>query len=207
MQISTPHPTHSVFTKTAKGHDEVARRGFGLNPRQRRVLIVMDGTKSLSTITEMIPRQELDEIVSFLAQQSFIALAEGRDEKRQSSTIDGPPNREPDNKEIAVPVVPEPVLAAAPQQAFSLSPKPEMTFTQDAEKIREIKDFMTTTATTYLGLMAADLIHRIERAKEAAALRSVIAQWHMALCESKHGNRFAAPYLQQVTAALAGKVS
>lgn len=203
MQTLTSHSAHTVFTKTAKGRDEIARRGFGLNPRQRRVLIVMDGTKSLSTITEMIPKHELDEIIPFLTQQSFIALAKSAAKEIKGIALE--------SHTVHHSTIPEASLSLAPSSRASvssepLSPSPEMVtaLTQDVEKLREIKDFMTTTAQTYLGLLAAELIHRIERAKGAEALMAVVGQWHMALRESKHGNRFAGPYLHQITAALSG---
>lgn len=205
MQISLSHPLHTVFIKTPKGRDEVARRSFGLNPRQRRVLIVMDGTKNLSTMSEVIPKQELNEIISFLTKESFITLAEDQADARSSMPADPLPDRASEKEKTSL-AANDPVLKAAPLPA-SFSSSSAMTLTQDAEKIREIKDFMTTTATTYLGLMAASLIHRIETAKEASTLMSTVGQWHMALRESKHGNRFATPYLEQVTAALSEKAS
>lgn len=154
---------------------------------------------------EVIPWHELNEIVSLLTQQSFIAATESHAGERQMPTGELAATGEDKTTEMATAQA-EPVLTTQ-QDAPVAPPKPEMTLIQDAEKIREIKDFMTTTATTYLGLMAADLIHRIERAKEAAALMSVVGQWHMALRGSKHGNQFAGPYLEQVSAALSGKTS
>jgi hypothetical protein len=102
----------------------------------------------------------------------------------------------PSARRIVATSLPKPALAGA---------APEPRLLQDAEKIRKVKDFMTTTATTYLGLLSADVIHRIERAEGAAQLMAAVGPWHMALRESKHGNRFAGPYLDQVTAALTGR--
>lgn len=64
----------AIFAKTAKGQNEIANRRFGLNPRQRSVLIVMDGAKSLGVIRNMISTDELEEITLFLAKEGFIAL-------------------------------------------------------------------------------------------------------------------------------------
>jgi hypothetical protein len=77
--------------------------------------------------------------------------------------------------------------------------------TQDPETIRQVKDFMATTAHTYLGLLSAEVIQRIERAKDAAQLMSVVGHWHMALRGSRQGSRFAGPYLDQVRRTLSGE--
>lgn len=175
----------------------MAKRCFGLSPLQRRVLIVMDGAKRFSTILEMIPEQKLEEIVSYLVAQNFIVKTEV---SVQSIKLDAQTRTlkhisEPKLETVAY-------LETSPTKKISIA---NVELIQDAEKIREIKNFMTSTATTYLGLMAADLIHRIERTKEAAGLMSIVGQWHMALRESKHGNRFAGAYLDQVTNALSGQ--
>ncbi|MBS0308207.1 MAG: hypothetical protein JSS58_04470, partial [Proteobacteria bacterium] len=77
----------------------------------------------------------------------------------------------------------------------------------DPTTIRIVKDFMTTTAQTYLGLLGAGIIQRIERAKTAEQLLAVLGQWNMALHESTQGRRFAAGSLQQVKDALMGQGS
>lgn len=64
---------------------------------------------------------------------------------------------------------------------------------------------MTTTAHIYLGLLSVNLIRRIEHTKEAPQLIAMLGQWHMFLCDSTHGKRFCASYLDQVSAALRGE--
>ncbi|WP_076592141.1 hypothetical protein [Herminiimonas arsenitoxidans] len=198
MQLSTSYRPDTVFSKTEKGRGEVAMRCFGLNPLQRRVLIVMDGAKRFSTIFEMIPEQKLEEIVSYLVDQNFIVPTEVSAKSTKSTVQAQSLKHAGDAKEGSVNIV----ETSQHTTRISLS---NVELIQDAEKIREIKNFMTSTATTYLGLMAAELIHRIERTKEASGLMSIVGQWHMALRESKHGNRFAGAYLDQVTNALSGQ--
>jgi hypothetical protein len=67
-----------------------------------------------------------------------------------------------------------------------------------------IKQQMRGAAETYLGLMAADIVRRIERAADAAALTAVLGHWHMALQDSKHGKAVALELLEQVRSGLAG---
>ncbi len=197
MQLSTSYRLDTVFSKTEKGRDEVAKRCFGLSPLQRRVLILMDGAKKFSALLEMIPERDLDEIVSYLVAQEFISSAS----PVQTSKTD---IKVPMSMHIGKTMQVSAESSAKPQHLSPISAL-HVELIQDPAKIREIKDFMISTTTTYLGLMSADMIHRIERAKEAAGLLSIAGQWHMALRESKHGNRFAGAYLDQVTNALSGQ--
>lgn len=204
MQTLARYSAGTIFTKTAKGYDEIAQRMFGLTSRQRRVLIIIDGIRSLAAMAEMMPREDLNEVISFLHEEGFIQAAKPELPKPVQTnfqhTRSHPAEELSRRRESHGPATS--ALQAAGQ---SLLGKPALS--QDPAQIRQIKDFMTTTATTYLGLLAADVIHRIERAKSAEQLMTVVGQWHMALRESKQGNRFASPYMEQVTAALMGKAS
>jgi len=199
MQLSMSYQPDTVFRKTEKGRDEVAMRCFGLSPLQRRVLIVMDGTKRISTIFEMIPEQKLEEIVSYLVIQNFITTIVSAQSTQSNGQVQ--------SLKHAVDAQQANIAYLETSQHTAKISISNVELIQDAKKIREIKDFMTSTATTYLGLMASDLIHRIERTKEASGLMSIVGQWHMALRESKHGNRFAGAYLDQVTNALSGQTA
>lgn len=203
MQTLASHPVHTIFTKTEKGHDEIAQRRFGLTARQRRALIVMDGIKTVSSIGEVMPKGELEEIVSFLAGEGFIVPAAVPSRNTSAGSRGQVITHESVQKDRPVTVQPSPPSQAPMRNEFRENDKAALL--QDPEKIRQVKDFMTTTATTYLGLLSADVIHRIERAKGAEQLMTVVGHWHMALRESKQGNRFAGPYLEQVTHALTGK--
>jgi hypothetical protein len=82
--------------------------------------------------------------------------------------------------------------AQRPAPALEMSPR-----------LADIKQQMRGAAETYLGLMAADLVRRIERAADAAALLGLLGHWHMALQESKHGKLVALQLLEQLRADLA----
>ncbi len=186
-----------IFSKTAKGREEMSTRCHGLNPLQRRVLIFIDGSREVGTVTGMIapalPAAQLGEILDLLVEQNFITPASAR------------------GSGAAVPEAAPPAVALPPA-APSFSPEyvpPPVTaaatgseFTDNATTIRQVKDFMTTTAQTYLGLLSAPVIQRIEQAHSAAQLMTVAAQWNMALRDSQQGKRFASPYMEQVKAAL-----
>lgn len=188
-----------VFAKTDKGREEMASRAHGLNPMQRRVLIIIDGIKKFDAIIEMIPAVipagEMGKIFSVLLGQGFIVAV--------ADTVATPIAETGRNEGAAVLQMPS---APARRNISLVKPASEEdSLIQDPSVIRLIKDFMTTTSQTYLGLLGADVIQRIERAKSADQLLSVLGYWHMALQDSREGHRFAAPYLEQVRNALNGK--
>lgn len=73
-----------------------------------------------------------------------------------------------------------------------------------APGLARIKQRMRETAESCLGLMAADVVRRIERAPDAAALLGVLGQWHMALLESRSGKALAPALVEEMRIALGG---
>jgi hypothetical protein len=48
-----------VFAKTPKGQEEVATKSAGLTPRVRRVLIMVDGKRSIDELRSMLQSDDL----------------------------------------------------------------------------------------------------------------------------------------------------
>ncbi|WP_426338006.1 hypothetical protein ACN9MZ_16185 [Pseudoduganella sp. S-14] len=65
------------------------------------------------------------------------------------------------------------------------------------------REFMVAAARKHLGLMAADLVRRIEHAKDESQLAGVIGLWHVSLRESKTGKPCAEGLLAEARALLA----
>jgi len=156
-----------VFSKTARGQEEVLTRSHGLAARHRQVLILINGARSLGTIAEIIPASELAEIVGFLLEARFIEPAQGAESSSRAAVI----------------------------TATSVS--------ASGDTVAKVKEFMVASAQSCLGLLAVDVIRQIEIAQDKPALMTAVAQWHMALRESREGKRLAGPYLDQVRIALA----
>ncbi|ARU32727.1 hypothetical protein CAP31_14290 [Sulfuriferula sp. AH1] len=185
-----PHNPQLVYCKTAKGHEEIAGRHHGLQSRQRSTLILMDCAKSLGIIATAIPLPELEKTIPFLLQSGFIVLAD--EQREQATRINAMQNRVVTN-DINL------TSAALKPAVITPSPQPRSpALTQDPAVIAEVKHFMTTTANTYLGLMGAEIISRIQRCHSAEQLMAAVAHWHMALRDSKTGVAFAADFLEQV---------
>jgi hypothetical protein len=61
-----------VYEKTASGIDEITGTQRRLTPRQRQVLILIDGKRTLNEIAQSLPRLTVAEIIEELAAQGFI---------------------------------------------------------------------------------------------------------------------------------------
>lgn len=183
------HNPQLVYCKTAKGHEEITGRHHGLLSRQRSTLILMDCAKSLGIIATAIPLPELEKTVPFLMQSGFIVLA---DEQRERASRNAAQPKQAFNDVNLVAAASKPAIIAAPLQLK------QSVLTQDPAVLENVKQFMITTANTYLGLMGAEIISRVQRCHNADQLMAAVAHWHMALRDSKIGAAFAASFLEQV---------
>ena len=63
-----------VFAKTQKGHDEITSKAGGLTPRQRRVLIFVDGKRSVEELRGMLQADDLQHTLGMLEEDGYIAV-------------------------------------------------------------------------------------------------------------------------------------
>jgi hypothetical protein len=68
--------------------------------------------------------------------------------------------------------------------------------------VARVKRYMVQTAQDHLGLLAAEVVGRIERTNGADQLRAVVGYWHMALQDAKDGRATACAHLEHVRAGL-----
>lgn len=64
----------AVFTKTPKGLAEIANRSGGLSPRVRRVLIMIDGKKSVEDLRSMLQSDDLQHTLGMLEEDGYIEM-------------------------------------------------------------------------------------------------------------------------------------
>ncbi len=195
------HARNTIFTKTAKGRDEISRRSAALSARQRAILIMLDGSKRLHAVNTMMPELEVASIVHFLEAQQYITA----DQPAKT-----PPIRAASGARAALPDARQTNLPGSgtahgkpprtPIKGGSAQEAPRPMPSVSAQTLRDIKDFMNAKTHAYLGLMGTDVVRRVEHANDAVQLMSVLGHWHMALRESKNGKLHAAGYLEQVKA-------
>lgn len=90
-----------IYSKTAKGQEEIKTRAGGLSQRMRQVLIFVDGKRSRDDLHGMLKGEDLDELLAALAAQGLI----------EASGTAAP-------RPAAAPAAPAPVAPAA------IAPKP-----------------------------------------------------------------------------------
>ncbi|MTW13853.1 hypothetical protein GM658_24885 [Pseudoduganella eburnea] len=162
----------TVFGKTAAGRAEVGQRSAGLTARQRSVLIMLDGQKSLADIGPLVGEDEMLAAVEGLLRKGLVGISSA----------------------------PASAAAVAKPEPPALSPRAAGV---GAAALAAARDLMAVAARQHLGLLAADLVRRIEHAKDESQLAGVIGLWHVSIRESKTGKPCAEDLLAEARALLA----
>lgn len=153
-----------VFAKTAKGHEEIAGKAGGLTPRQRRVLIFVDGRRTVDELRGMLQSDDLQHTLGMLEEEGYIEVAVVSDDSGAFATPAG-----------TLPSIT--AFAGLPADGDTL-------------RLQQARNFMSNTINAFVGgLGASSLLERIERAADHAALRSLFDEWYHALVGSREGRR------------------
>lgn len=139
-----------IFEKTTKGLEEVRSKAHDLSMIERRVLIFIDGKRTLAAISALPRVENLDSIVSFLEAEGYIAPTAAAE----------PPAEE----------------ALTPEE--SLSPFRELPATFQPEKFNMAKNYMTNTLNHFKGFYGATrLVREIDECQSHDELRALYDAW------------------------------
>lgn len=153
-----------IFAKTPKGQEEIGSKAGGLTPRQRRVLIMVDGKRTVDELREMLRADDLQHTLGLLEEAAFIAMV--RD-------ISNPEHAAPANQT-------SPSITA-------FSPLPEIA---DAVRLQQARNFMLNTLKVFVGALGtSSLQDRIENTKNHAELRTIYNEWYHTIVMSREGRR------------------
>lgn len=153
-----------IFAKTPRGQDEITSRAGGLSPRVRRVLIFVDGKRTVDELRGMLQSDDLQHTLGVLEESGYIELL---------SVID------PQGK-AQRPSTPLPALNA-------FRPLPSI---PDPLEQQQAKNFMLNTLSTYVGRVGtSSLLDRIEAVEDAAGLRELFDEWYHTIVMSRDGRR------------------
>ncbi|NHQ84988.1 hypothetical protein HA050_02545 [Iodobacter sp. HSC-16F04] len=165
-----------IYIKTPRGQKEIAERSSGLPARQRRLLILIDGTKSSSELAVLLAEFELSARLEELVGLGFIQLKEpARQEEINTRAAEAPA-----------------AAQAAPTAPPSISP-----LSIDPLLLEQAKKLMIESARHCLGIMARSLIEEIQQCNESNC-KVVIARWNMALRQSSKARTHADQYVDAV---------
>lgn len=149
-----------IFAKTPKGVEEIEKRAGGLTPRVRRVLIMIDGKRTVDDIRAMALADDLCHTLGQLEEAGYIALL---------TPLAAP---QPDGG------------VAAPTTFRELPARP------DPEELDKARHFIMNTLKTFCGPMThLSIIEAAFAAKTHAELREQLGPWYNAIVETRTGRR------------------
>lgn len=153
-----------AFAKTPKGHDEITTKAGGLSPRVRRVLIFIDGKRTVDDLRGMLQSDDLQHTLGMLEEEGYIELASVTNAAGKT-------------------VAPQAPLASI--TAFG-----ELPDSHDPVRLQKARNFMTNTLNAFVGALGnSSLLDRIEQATGHAELRAMYDEWYHAIVMSREGKR------------------
>ena len=153
----------ATYLKTPKGTAEIQTRKNKLSVRQRNLLIMIDGSKALDVIHDMVVKIGLTPAdLAQLEQEGFI----------ERTRIDVP------------------VIAAAPTQSADPADMPGASRAppDEAAKFRTAHKFMNDTVVNSVGLKAFFFTLKLERCATRADLSGLLADYSKALIKATGAN-------------------
>ena len=162
----------ALYTKTAKGYDEVETKAGGLPPVVRRVLIFVNGKRPLDELKTLPRVDDLPQVLLQLEQDGYIY--------RASSTNSAP-------MPAAALASPETLPATVPVAEGEFRPLPP---TNSPLHIQQVRNFMSNTLSVFVGAFGSSaLLGRLQNAQTHADFRSLFPEWYTAITGSRDGRR------------------
>jgi hypothetical protein len=153
-----------AFAKTPKGHDEITTKAGGLSPRVRRVLIFVDGKRTVDELRGMLQSDDLQHTLGMLEEEGYIELASVTNAAGKPVASQSP---------------------MPPIAAFG-----ELPASHDPVRLQQARNFMTNTLNAFAGTLGnTSLLDRIERATGHTELRTLYDEWFHAIVMSREGKR------------------
>ena len=167
----------TVYAKTGKGRQEIEGRMYGLTAKERRILILVDAQRDAAEIIAAVGlMNEADALFARLHKDGFVHLV-GRETTHvnvQSQAIRAPT------------IFPVELGKATPSCPV------------DVEALALIKQIMAKATNEHLGLLGVDMVRRIDLANDADSIKSCIANWNMAMRQSRSGRDCVDKQLSQI---------
>lgn len=153
-----------VFAKTPKGHDEITSKAGGLSPRVRRVLIFVDGKRTVDDLRGMLQSDDLQHTLGMLEEEGYIEVGAVLDEKGGASVPDAP-----------LPSI----------TAFRGLPE-----TTNPKELEMAKNYMMNSLKAFVGPYShLTIIEAVFAASSHEALREQFGPWFAAIIETTQGKR------------------
>lgn len=173
MDTAVARNPAAVFAKTPTGQEEIQRRALGLPPLARRLLVLVDGRRTVAELAAFVPDQDAAAWLDVLLEKACIeAIAAPK-------AAAAPPQAQPSR-----PAPPPPAAADDPLAGL---PPPEY---RSAQQVEMARNFMINTINTLLEQNSRlTLVEQIFASTGAAELRLHYAAWEAAISGSWMGAR------------------
>ena len=165
----------TVYRKTSTGEQEVICRQLGLSAKLPRVLILIDGEKTVSTLSALILGMGLLPAIHELELRGLIQSAQHQQLHAAQFTPNQIKIKQPQHVEVTIE---KPVL--------------------DIPRLNAIKTLMIDSSETLLGIFGKTLVEKIKVIDDESQLNNAISQWNISLRESKKGQQHADQYLEAI---------
>ncbi|MBI2306951.1 MAG: hypothetical protein HYU78_06570 [Rhodocyclales bacterium] len=150
-----------IFAKTPKGVSEMETRSGGLTPRVRRLLIMVDGKRTVEDLRAMALADDLTHTLGLLEEEGYIQVHQALD------------------------------VAADDNGALpSITAFRELPESPDGRELDMARHFIVNTLKTFCGQMThLTIVEAAFTAKTHAELREVFGPWYHAMVETREGRR------------------
>lgn len=164
-----------IFAKSAVGVQEIQTRSVGLQPLQRRLLILVDGKRNLAELSALVPGQDVAALLEQLISKSCIEAA-------AVAAV------EPFKPVVAESMAPAKSATVSPfEEAFAALPPPESRSEKD---INMARTFMVNTVNTMFAQYSKlTLVEAISACKTAEELRRIYVDWSQTMATSAIGTK------------------
>jgi len=154
-----------VFAKTQKGQEEIECRRGDLTPRVRRVLILVDGKRTVDDLRAMVSADDLTHTLGALEEQGYIAAVATQDQAGRTT----------------------PIMAG--QSLPSITAFRDLVET-DTMSLAKARNFMNNTVNVFAGSVGTStLLDNIQNARSHEQLRTLFDDWYYAIVSSRDGRR------------------
>jgi len=170
-----------VYEKSAKGYIEFSSNKRSLGVRERQVLLLVNGTRTLDDLEKFFKRDHLLDTLQKLESGGFIQCTKDP----ETAMLGSVPTMQIDD-----------VLRNAPTTTSVF--ETGLNNPISAETLEAVKIILIEASEDYLGLMGRTIKARISACNNEAELRNCISSWHMAMRESKLGRESTSFLMQQI---------
>jgi len=159
MTESTAVVPTTVFAKTTLGLEEIQRRGLNLPLLMRRLLVLVDGKRSLEELAAFVPGQDVQPLIQELLELNCVeavAQAAPRAAAERASAAKAP------------------AAAREPETLDDLPPAAA----RSAQDVEMARNFMANSIQRLMDpVMAAPFVQKAGACRNAAELRALFPEW------------------------------